>query len=114
MENDSECLQYAHKSPLGPSIKYVTLFLANFDTPSPVTLCHTSRTPHKVRHISKLEVCGYSIFATRPIPVAQDRYPYPSPTRTQNYYPTRPVPAGIPVPVRPSLSSVPMHIVYVR
>src|SRR6218665_3870200 len=29
----------------GPSIKYVTLFLASFDTPSPVTLCHTSRTP---------------------------------------------------------------------
>ena len=26
----------------GPSIKYVTLFLTNFDTPSP---CHTSRTP---------------------------------------------------------------------
>src|SRR6218665_2603076 len=35
-----------------------------------------------------LEVCGYSIFATRPVPVAQDRYPYPYPTRTQNYYPT--------------------------
>src|SRR6218665_402189 len=46
-----------------------------------------------------VEVCGYSIFATRPVPVAQDRYPYPYPTRTQNYYPTRPVPAGIPVPV---------------
>ena len=44
-----------------------------------------------------LEVCGYSIFATRPVPVAQDRYPYP--IRTQNYYPTRPVPANIPVPV---------------
>src|SRR6218665_2997471 len=25
----------------GPSIKYVTLFLANFDTLPPVTLCHT-------------------------------------------------------------------------
>src|SRR6218665_1273698 len=35
-----------------------------------------------------LEVCGYSIFATRPVPVAQDRYPYPYPIRTQNYYPT--------------------------
>src|SRR6218665_3002698 len=46
-----------------------------------------------------LEVCGYSIFATRPVPVAQDHYPYPYPTPTQNYYPTRPVPAGIPVPV---------------
>src|SRR6218665_1818484 len=45
-----------------------------------------------------LEVCGYSIFATRFVPVAQDRYPYPYPTRTQNYSPTRPVPAGIPVP----------------
>ena len=42
-----------------------------------------------------VEVCGYSIFATWP--VAQDRYPYP--IRTQNYYPIRPVPAGIPVPV---------------
>src|SRR6218665_4013912 len=28
---------------MGPSIKYVTLFLANFYPPSPVTLCHTSR-----------------------------------------------------------------------
>jgi len=46
-----------------------------------------------------LEVCGYSIFATRPVPVAQDRYPYPYPIRTQNYYPTRLIPAGIPVPV---------------
>src|SRR6218665_4211787 len=31
----------------GPSIKYVTLFLAKFDPPSPVTLCHTSRNPPK-------------------------------------------------------------------
>src|SRR6218665_3429590 len=37
----------------GPSIKYVTLFLANFDPPSPVTLCHTSRDPQKVRHTSR-------------------------------------------------------------
>src|SRR6218665_736920 len=56
-----------------------------------------------------LEVCGYSIFATRPVPVGQDRYPYPYPTRTQNYYPTRPVPAGIPVPVTVQPSQVPMH-----
>src|SRR6218665_1642391 len=28
---------------MGPSIKYVTLFLANFEPPLPVTLCHTSR-----------------------------------------------------------------------
>src|SRR5678815_5468154 len=47
----------------------------------------------------ELEVCGYSIFATRPVPVTQDRYPYPYPTRSQNYYLTRPVPAGITVPV---------------
>ena len=42
-------------------------------------------------HKLPVEVCGYSIFATRPVPVAQDRYPYPYPypTRTQNYYPTR-------------------------
>src|SRR6218665_375889 len=38
---------------LGPSIKYVTLFLANFDTPLPVTLCRTSRDPPKVRHTSR-------------------------------------------------------------
>src|SRR6218665_4048382 len=58
--------------------------------------------------IHVLEVCGYSIFATRPVPVPQDRYPYPYPTRTQNYYPTRPVPAGIPVPVtvKPSMHSI--------
>src|SRR6218665_1641843 len=37
----------------GPSIKYVTLFLANFYLPSPVTLCHTSRDPPKVRHTSR-------------------------------------------------------------
>src|SRR6218665_3837308 len=37
----------------GPSIKYVTLFLANCDPPPPVTLCHTSRDPPKsVSHIS--------------------------------------------------------------
>src|SRR6218665_3373446 len=37
----------------GPSIKNVTLFLANFDPPPPVTLCHTSRFPPKVRHTSR-------------------------------------------------------------
>src|SRR6218665_146430 len=36
----------------GPSIKYVTLFLVNFDPLPPVTLCHTSRDPPKVRHTS--------------------------------------------------------------
>src|SRR6218665_3496978 len=40
---------YAEK---GPSIKYVTIFWANFDPPPPVTLCHTSRDPPKVRHTS--------------------------------------------------------------
>ena len=45
--------------------------------------------PRPCPHASPLEVCGYSIFATRPVPVVQDRYPYPYPTRTQNYYPTR-------------------------
>src|SRR6218665_474776 len=38
---------------MGPSIKYVTLFLANFDPPLPVTLCHTFRDPPKVRHTSR-------------------------------------------------------------
>src|SRR6218665_70220 len=38
----------------GPSIKYVTLFLANFDPHPPVTLCHTSRDPPpKARHTSR-------------------------------------------------------------
>src|SRR6218665_3055069 len=38
----------------GPSIKYVTLFLVNFNPPPPVTLCHTSRDPHKsTSHISE-------------------------------------------------------------
>ena len=37
----------------GPSIKYVTLFLAKFDPPPPVTLCHTSQDPPKVRHTSR-------------------------------------------------------------
>src|SRR6218665_1622586 len=34
-----------HNLTQGPSIKYVTLFLANFYPLFPVTLCHTSRTP---------------------------------------------------------------------
>src|SRR6218665_107560 len=39
---------------MGPSIKYVMLFLANFDSlPPPVILCHTSRDPPKVRHTSR-------------------------------------------------------------
>ena len=42
-----------------------------------------------------VEVCGSSIFSTRPVPVPDDAYPYP--TRAKNCYPTRP--AGIPVPV---------------
>src|SRR6218665_2161492 len=38
-------------STQGPSIKYVTLFFANFD-PLPCTLCHTSRDPQKyVTHL---------------------------------------------------------------
>src|SRR6218665_2053433 len=37
----------------GPSIKYVTLFLANFDPSPPVALCYTSRDPPKVRHTSR-------------------------------------------------------------
>src|SRR6218665_2333669 len=37
----------------GPSIKYVTLFLANFDPLPLVTLCHTSRDPPgSTSHIS--------------------------------------------------------------
>src|SRR6218665_1769084 len=41
---------------MGPSIKYVTLFLADFDPPPSVTLCHTSRDPlpPKVRHTSRI------------------------------------------------------------
>src|SRR6218665_1245683 len=31
--------------PMGPSIKYGTLYLANFDPLPSVTLCHTSRDP---------------------------------------------------------------------
>src|SRR6218665_3877823 len=39
---------------MGPSIKYVTLFLANFDPPlPPVTLCHAPRAPpESTSHIS--------------------------------------------------------------
>src|SRR6218665_820656 len=38
---------------MGLSIKYVTLFLANFDPSLPSsTLCHTSRDSPKVRHTS--------------------------------------------------------------
>src|SRR6218665_3717335 len=38
---------------MGSSIKYVTLFLANFEPPPSVTLCHTYRDPPKVRHTSR-------------------------------------------------------------
>jgi len=61
------------------------------------------------RHDFQIEVCGYSIFATLSVPVAHGRYPYPYPTRTQNCYRTRSVPAGIPVPVTAKPSQVPMH-----
>ena len=53
------CERMSRPSPLrrvnfcpskGPSIKYVTLFFANVDPHPPVTLCHTSRDPPKVRH----------------------------------------------------------------
>src|SRR6218665_2101079 len=37
----------------GLYIKYVMLFLANFDPPPSVTLCYTSRDPPKVRHTSR-------------------------------------------------------------
>src|SRR6218665_1646241 len=41
-----------HCLPWWPSIKYVTLFLTNFDPLSHVTLCHTSRDPLKyVTHL---------------------------------------------------------------
>src|SRR6218665_2100894 len=39
--------------PSRNGIEDVTLFLANFDTPPSVTLCHTSRDPPKVRHTSR-------------------------------------------------------------
>src|SRR6218665_176586 len=44
---------HMHIGLQGLSIKYVTLFLANFDPPPPVTLCPTSRDPQKVRHTSR-------------------------------------------------------------
>src|SRR6218665_1831021 len=54
--------------------------------------------------ITEVEVCGCNIFATRPLPVAQDNYPYP--THTQNYYPTRAVHAGIALPVTVNIYSL--------
>src|SRR6218665_1162679 len=50
VENSSGCFR---SSPKGPSIKYVMLFLANFNLPSP---CHTLSHipgPPKVRHTSR-------------------------------------------------------------
>jgi len=51
----SNQIEAAGDAPLGPSIKYVTLFFANFYPSPPVTLCHTSRDPPKVglRHTSR-------------------------------------------------------------
>src|SRR6218665_614520 len=48
-----EIMQRFLRSAMGLSIKYVTQFLANFDPLPPVTLCHTSRDPPKVRHTSR-------------------------------------------------------------
>src|SRR6218665_913121 len=64
---------------MGPSIKYVTLFLANFDTPSPChTLSHipgppkvrhTSRTPifsrHSTKNSDKNPLCKFSLNCSR-------------------------------------------------
>src|SRR6218665_2848928 len=42
------------KLDVGTSIKYVMLFLTNFDPlPPPVTLCHTSGNPQSTSHISE-------------------------------------------------------------
>jgi len=47
-----------------PSIKYVTLFLTNFDSPSPsVTLCHTSRDP--LKYVAHLGPPNFSSTKTR-------------------------------------------------
>ena len=47
--------------------------------------------------LGKISTLQPPLVAPLPVQVAQDNYP--SPTRTRNYYPTRPVPAGKPVPV---------------
>src|SRR6218665_3413796 len=47
------CVKIGNK---GPSTKYATLFWNNFDPPSPVTLCHTSRDPLKWHNISDPQV----------------------------------------------------------
>ena len=39
---------------VGPSIKYVMLFLATFDPPPPFTLCHTSRDPRPRKYVTHL------------------------------------------------------------
>src|SRR6218665_2895168 len=55
---------------LGPSIKYVMLFLANFEPPPPVTLCHTSRDPlESTSHISDPPIFS------RPSPKIPDKSP---------------------------------------
>src|SRR6218665_1327312 len=48
-----------HNTRMGPSIKYVTLFLANFDPLTPDTLCHTFRDPPKyVTHLGPPPICS--------------------------------------------------------
>ena len=34
-----------------------------------------------------LEMCGSTISATRPVSVVDDAYPYPYPTRAEDFYP---------------------------
>src|SRR6218665_890767 len=55
---------------MGPSIKYVTLFLANFYSP-PVTLCHTYRDPTQ-KYVTHL---GPPRFFSRPSTKNPDKSP---------------------------------------
>src|SRR6218665_1392058 len=50
-------IRHLNQILLGSSIKYVTLFLANFD-PTP---CHTSQEPPKVRHTSRTLPPGFLV-----------------------------------------------------
>jgi len=61
------------------------------------SLCQGFWTLSSDRHTYRLEVCGSTISATRPVPAADNTYPYPYPTRPVPKISTRPT--GIPVPV---------------
>jgi len=79
-----------HSTPVSASNNLCRL-LITYRLPS----VYASLQPRTTKSF-KIEVCRSSISATRPIPIPDDAYPYP--TCAENCYPTRPAPRVYPYP----------------